>query len=323
MRKGLFIGLAVLAFLGKAKALEKDSTASHTSPAHFFRHIYENDFFDATDRYYTQGLRYELFLPLFGKSPVAHLLPGFRQHATNYFSISLMQDCFTPSSIRRDTIFTGDRPFAATAYLRQSRVSNDPEKNRRLTTDIDIGAMGPCAKCEEEQKAIHRALVNIQPLGWQFQMKSDLILDYSMLYEKAVVMKEYAEVRLQGNATVGTLYDFAGGGAQIRTGKMLSYYKAFGPGENKASSVLQCYAFLSGNAKVVGYNATMEGGVFDKESVYVIPPSAIERVVGMYQWGIVLSWKRLSLEYSNISITPEFKGGLSQAWGHINITVSF
>ena len=93
-----------------------------------------------------------------------------------------MQDCFTPASIRRDTFLRGDRPFAATMYLGHFKISNREEKKQRLISEIDLGAIGPCAVCEEEQKGIHRSLLNIQPLGWEFQISNDVLLNYRMRY---------------------------------------------------------------------------------------------------------------------------------------------
>jgi lipid A 3-O-deacylase len=315
--------LLLYALTGVTYAQSADSLPGTVSSIRFFRHIYENDFFDNTDMYYTQGLRYELFLPVFRKSPLSHLLIGFKRNAVKYYSISLNQDCYTPSSIRRDTLFTGDRPFAAALYVGSSLISNDANNKQRLSSELDLGVLGPCAKCEEEQKAIHRALVNIQPLGWQFQEKTDVLIDYSVMYEKGLVTKKYLEFILQGKGIIGSIYDYLNAGAMLRTGKMTGYFNALGPGETEESQKLQIYGYIKGYAQIVGYNASMQGGLFDRESVYTLPAQSIERVIWCFQYGAVVSWKHLSFELSNVEITPEFKNGMAHAWGHVNVTLAF
>jgi len=300
-----------------------DTSGSKVSSTRFFRHIYENDFFDNTDMYYTQGLRYELFLPAFRKFPLSYALFGLKNNAIKYYSLSLNQDCYTPSSIRRDTIFTGDRPFAGVVFLGSSLISNDDKNKQRLTSEIDIGGLGPCAQCEEEQKAIHRALVNIQPLGWQFQEKGDVLLDYSVFYEKGIVNQKYLEFILQGKGMIGTVYDYINTGAMLRMGKMDGYFKSFGPGESKESKKLQIWCFAKGYSQFVGYNASMQGGLFDRGSVYTVAPENIDRAVLYFQYGAVISWKHLSIEMSNVEISQEFRNGMTHAWGHVNVTVAF
>jgi lipid A 3-O-deacylase len=67
----------------------------------------------------------------------------------------------------------------------------------------------------------------------------------------------------------------------------------------------------------------MQGGTFNKNSIYVIRVGEVNRVVGTAYAGIVLAYKRLSIEYTKAYITPEFSGGLAHGWGHCNISFSF
>lgn len=159
--------------------------AQHGDPG-WFRFQYDNDFFHATDRYYTQGIKLELAAPFMHRSPVCHLLVDLGEGTMKRQVFFAQQDCFTPSSIRRDTILRTDRPFAAVLYIGQRSISNDTERKRTLTTAISLGVIGPCAVCAEEQVGIHRALDNIAPLGWQFQVGSDVILNYSAAMDQRV-----------------------------------------------------------------------------------------------------------------------------------------
>jgi lipid A 3-O-deacylase len=303
----------------------QDSTAGFKSrlPLSSSSLQYDNDFFSATDIYYTQGIRYELVLPVFFKSPLSYLLPHFKEGARNYSGIALEQDCFTPSSIRRDTVFTGDRPFAAIAFGGQFLISNDALHTQRLSSEFDLGILGPCAKCEEEQKGIHRMLVNIQPLGWQFQLKQDVIVSYSLSYDKAIYSARFLELIGQGGFTAGSLYDKIWTGAMLRTGLLNPFFENYIPGETAAARKIHLTGFLKARIQGTAYDATMEGGLFDRNSIYQLAPSSLQRNLYFLQYGLIFTWKRLSLEYSKVLISREFKAGLDHGWGHCDIRFGF
>lgn len=296
----------------------------------YYKHNYENDFFVSTDRYYTQGVYLEFFLPVFKKTLLAKtLLPlnprwGRKdKKVLNYYGMSLERQGFTPRSIRYDGIFYGERPYAAVVYITHSLVSIDPEKEWKLTSRINLGCIGPNLRGAEEQKAIHRSLVNIQPLGWENQIENDYVLNYDLFLEKGLISTKFFEMTGIAEARAGTLYDDFSLGSMIRFGWMQPYFSNLGTTRDKGARKFQFYLFAKGKIKAVGYNATMQGGVINRNSVYTIPADDIERFVGIVYYGIVIAYKRVSLEQSIASITPEFKGGLSHGWGRFGISVCF
>lgn len=289
----------------------------------YLRINYDNDFFNATDMYYTQGIRLEYIAPFLRYSPFSYALIRLGGQAQNYFGIAVEQDCFTPSSIRHNEIFYGERPYAATAFLSNQLISINSQRKQRLTTQLDIGAVGPCAKCEEEQKGIHRALVNIQPLGWQFQVSNDLVVNYNLQFEQGLLTREHIQLVGYGGIRVGSLYDDANAGALLRLGWMPSYFEHLGIVKNATSHKFQLYFTGRAQAELVGYNATMQGGLFNRSSVYTIPDSQVARYVLLGSAGAVLAYKRLSLEYTRVYISREMTTGLYHGWGHVNITICF
>ncbi|MES2140046.1 MAG: lipid A deacylase LpxR family protein [Bacteroidota bacterium] len=299
----------------------------------YFRFNYDNDFFSATDRYYTQGISLELIMPFIKKSPLSKLLIPINKNALNYYGINFEQDGFTPRSIRHDSIFFGERPYASVFFVSHFLISINAEKKQRLSTSLDLGIIGPEAKGEEEQKGIHHALKNIQPLGWEYQIASDYVVNYNVKFEQGVYLKKQIECIGFVSSRLGTLYDDISIGAMIRTGSMQSYFKNLGMsptsykgdqnGSEERTNKFQCYVFGKAELKTVAYNATMQGGMFNKNSIYTIPSKDIKRLVGALSGGIVLAYKRVSLEYTKVYLGPEFKNGLSHAWGHCCITVCF
>lgn len=303
-----------------ADSLSKNSTSKDS----YFRFNYDNDFFSATDIYYTQGTYFELITPWIKKIPLSHVLLPLKG-ATNYYGLEFEQDVFTPSSIRRDTVFTGDRPFSAAVYISQFLVSVQQEKKMRLSSKIDFGLLGPCAKGKETQQNIHRWLDNIQPLGWQYQVASDYIINYDLLFEKGLFLRKGIEIIGTAGLRAGTLYTDAAAGAMLRTGWMNSWFRNLGLTryDKENTRKFQAYLFFKGEAKAVAYNASLQGGVFNHTSIYTISADKTERVVYKGAYGIVLAYKRVSLEYTKVFLTPEFYKGSDHSWGHCNISVCF
>ncbi len=329
--QNIFLRFFILVSLFSSAAIAQQDTAGihikQQKPDSYFRINYDNDFFSATDRYYTQGIYLELITPFIKKSPISKLLIPLGKEALNYYGINFEQDGFTPRSIRHDSIYYGERPYASIFFVSHFLVSINTVKKQRLSTSLYLGIIGPDAKGEEEQKAIHKALKNIQPLGWQYQIAGDYIVNYNVKFEQALFSNKRLELIASAAGRAGTLYDDIGAGMMLRTGLFQGYFKNSGLTKqndpNLKTSNFQCYVFGKAELKAVGYNATMQGGMFNKNSVYTIPASDITRAVGTAYLGIVLAYKRLSIEYTKVYLSPEFKNGLSHGWGHCNITICF
>lgn len=318
--RGLSLLFLLISFGLKAQTDSLQKLLDKTN--RYFSFNYDNDFFSATDRYYTQGVYIELIAPFLKKSPLSRVLIPLNKRSQHYYGFAARQDCFTPGSIRYDTLNYLDRPFAATMYISQFLVSIDDIKKRRFTTKLDLGIIGPCAVCEEEQKGIHRALVNIQPLGWENQLSTDYILNYSLGLEQGLFSSNYFEAIASGDLRAGTIYDDVSLSLMVRGGFMAGYFKQLGIIRNATKNKFQFYAFAKAKTKFVGYNAPMQGGLFDKD-IHSLPASSINRYVLQGTYGIVIAYKRFSAEYTKVYQSPEFVRGRYHGWGHCNITICF
>lgn len=288
-----------------------------------FALAYENDVLKAglgapTDYYYTGGTFLDFNLPCLQKNPVSKILVRLPHSYDESFGISLNSLGFTPTNTESDTIVTGDRPFAGTIYLGLNRVSCNPLKQWRLTSRIDVGAIGPVAGAYETQKFIHEQTNNNPPHGWQFQIENDLYLNYSLKLEKGLTNKNIVELIGYGTVNAGTIYSNANVGLKIRAGRMDHYFKA--PGY---SGRFQFWVYTAGEAKVVAYDATLQGGLFNNNSVYTITPEKMERAVFSMNAGVVLAYHKFRVEYFNTFLTREFEGGLQHAWGHFGVQYIF
>ncbi|MEO5642724.1 MAG: lipid A deacylase LpxR family protein [Bacteroidia bacterium] len=284
---------------------------------------YENDLltvpvYGRTDYYYTGGSFIEFNLPALRKNPVSKILLKLEQGRDESFGISINNLGFTPTSIKSDTLLSADRPFCGTLFLGLNRVSCNKNKQLRLSCELDLGVIGPLAFGYETQKFIHSHTNNPIPHGWQFQIANDLYLNYSLRLEKGLLIKNIFEMIAYGNVNAGTIYDNAALGLKIRTGRMDPYFNAA-----SYSKRLQFYLYAGAEAKVTGRDATLQGGLFNHASTYVIANENINRAILLETAGVVFAFKRIRIDYYNVFITPEFKGGRKHAWGHLGLTFAF
>lgn len=74
---------------------------------------------------------------------------------------------------------------------------------------------------------------------------------------------------------------------------------------------------------LIGYDATLQGGVFNNDSPYTIPSEEITRLTGQFNYGFILKTKTLYFEYSRTVLTREFDSGSPTKWGGIRIGFTF
>jgi len=308
-------------------SFQMQAQQSILNPDRYLNLNYDNDFFSGTDRYYTQGIKIELIAGIAKKIPSSKILLRLPGTTMNYYGLALEQDGFTPRSIRKDSIQYGERPYCGSFFLSNNLISMNKEMKIRLNTQIDLGMIGPAAKGEEEQTAIHKAIGGLEPLGWQYQVKNDLILNYRTGVEKGLFSNSYFDLMAISEAKVGTMYDDLSGGIFLRLGLKHDYFANLGTSRTYLSKRfadrMQCYVFAKGIAKAVLYNATLQGGLFSKNDPYTLPASAIKRGVALAYTGAVLSFGRVKLEYTKAFLSPEFTKGLSHKWGHCNLSICF
>lgn len=296
-------------------------TLAGNDSAHYARtlHItYDNDFFTATDYYYTQGIRIETDFPFLSRNPLSKTLLRLPHGRDEAFGISINQQCFTPTSIREDRILDTDRPFAGAIFLGLNRVSAAEEKKLRLASELDLGGAGPCSSCQQTQESIHTWLHNVYPHGWQFQVRNGPVINYSVKLEKGFFERRFFDARGFGDFSAGTLYSNAGAGFTLRAGRMDPYFRPF-----SKTGGFRLWVFAGGDVHAIGYDATLEGAAFSKGNSYLIDPGNIERLVWGGGGGIVLSYRELRVEYAERFLSPEFRGGLKHAWGHCNVSWNF
>lgn len=102
----------------------------------------------------------------------------------------MQQGIFTPKSTRNNGIIAGERPYAALFFLSHLLSSINIKTKQRLHANMNLGIIGPYAKGAEEQRALHKWLNNSQPMAWEYQIATDLIINYSVGFEQGLYVKK-------------------------------------------------------------------------------------------------------------------------------------
>lgn len=283
----------------------------------YFRLTYDNDFFSATDKYYTQGANIEMASPALKKYWISKLLvaPGYGYAR---YRIAGVHEGYTPTKIERSDVLYGDRPFAACWYVKTFQISIDTIHAQRFSTTLSTGVIGPAALGGEMQTFLHRALGNVIPHGWDNQIANDVILNYQVNYEKQLVAYRHAFLLDAGGMVrAGTLSDKATLGITLMAGHFESPYS----NSRLSARSFRIYAYERPEVNYVAYDATLQGGIFNRHSPYTLSANDINKITFQNRFGFVVTYRKLYLEYFQALLSREFRTGDYHVWGGIQLAV--
>lgn len=301
-----------------AQKIDHTSSFRQINSSSYFRFNYDNDYFASADKNYTQGYQLELVLPFLEKNPANFL---FLQPKNNelIYGLAVEHIGFTPDDYESREIQVGDRPFAAAIMLKSFLVAKDTINSSRLVSALSLGIIGPGAFGGEMQRSIHEATGNKIPYGWRNQIKNDLVLNYQLGYEKQFFRyADFFSLQGQSEINLGTLFTNASLGANATLGIINNGFSSV-----KNKNKFEVYAFAQPLIKLIGYDASLQGGLFNNDSVYTISSSEVKRLTAQFNFGLIVKTKTLYFEYTRTTTTPEFEGGDVANWGGIKVGFTF
>lgn len=300
----LLASLLIAPGMASAYGVDENDSSDFVGKGRLLRFDYANDYFTATDHYYTQGLGLQYYDPALARSPLMRALLSLPEEKA--YGLDLRNSGFTPSRLNFDAPLIGDRPFAATLTLGHVLISRDRARGLTLTARLDAGMIGQAAGGKWQQVGIHRATGNLLPHGWDNQIRNDLALDYSLRLEKTFAAARYGDLGAYGEATVGTLYDNAALGLSGRAGRI------------EAGASRRYYLFGRAESKLIGYDATLQGGLLNRGSPYTLTSPQVRRSVVRADLGFVYDRGRYAVIVTRTFLSPEFTNGLSHQWVEIS-----
>lgn len=307
----------------------------------------ENDYFADTDSGYSSGLKlswssgiedeypkdiwpHRWLYPLIKKIPFEKK-PDRQRNIT----FSLGQNIFTPEDIETEELVEDDRPYAGITYLSlgfHSRLMREMD-----SVEVTMGLVGPNSYAEECQKAVHQVFDDIEPKGWDNQLKNEPIL--GLVYEHKKKLTEpdpdaglgYDMIFNTGGG-IGNALTYYNLGLLFRTGWNLpndfgvmpirpisAWNSATGNRNGRLSSKIGVQFFVSVEGRAVLRNILLDGNTFtDSHSVDKKP------VVGDAMAGVNISLGRGQLSFAYVSRSKEFDTqNKAQQFASINFSYAY
>ena len=277
-------GLAGATDLGKELADEYREARSKGARSTLFTIDNDSLLLNRDDGFYSSGLKLEqqFVLPRAG----GQLVYGWR----------IGQELYTASDINLppNQISPLDHPYAGWLYAGGYR--EEQRADGSFTRyGFDLGCLGPCAGGRPTQTALHRLINQPLPQGWSSQVKNELGL---------VLMADVAPVRWTAGPGFDLTPVFRARLGNIHTDAAASLVMRLGQLDRPAAES-SLFGFLRADARLVGYNATLQGGAFSSDSPHTVDP---KRLVGELELGAEWRSGSLGLRASVIRRGNEIKG---------------
>jgi len=340
MKRGQFITLLWLSIYLTGTAYGQQQNTYR----HMFRAYEDNDLFNVvggvTDRGYTNGTRFDYFYVKDKRSNcfLHRIMPKAGDSSVNTYGFSVMQVMITPKNILRRIPLRNDFPYSGALFATHSLHSTNSIKKYSWQSELMLGVMGPPSLAQQTQESVHHLVGYFKPNGWDYQLKTDLLLNMSVAGEKQLAHIHKAVELIGGaQAFAGTAFNGLSAWSTLRFGKMEPYFNGYLSRYSTASgrrSRQQIYFIVRPSVELTLSNALIGGGIFNRRNRVIPPPDpnydetsneemVRERVVAKCDYGMVVSLGRVGISYTLTSMTPMVKGTGNQETSNISIFLAW
>lgn len=222
---------------------------------------------------------------------------------------------YTPEDKARKDLIQDDRPYAAALLVGLGY--NARKGNRLQTTQLKLGWLGPSARGEEMQKAVHKIVGDDEFQGWDNQLGDEplVMLQHERMHRFGWGTGQWTwDAITHYGGALGNYRTFLNGGAELRFGRHL--LEDFGStplrpaGENtapggaiQAGGPVRFNGFLTTDVRWVGRDITLDGNTWkDSHSV------DRRKVVGYAGYGVAIQKGRWKFALARYHSTREFNG---------------
>lgn len=250
-----------------------------------------------TDRYFTSGLRVEYGSLRRGKPTL-----GESTNSTTRQYWQLRQHIYTPENIESAVIVIDDRPFASYLVLSRGKEYCEELLGFDLLNEWTAGILGKYSGGGRMQNAFHDMVEFAERIpGWVHEVKPDLILNYRLQLIRSFKYGRRLRLNPRAAARLGSLHTDASAGL---TASLIAL---------QLNPDRQLRLELSGDVRLVGYNATLSGGLFNRDDRYrgVVRP---HRLVGRGSLDAFVDYDGWQLRGGVTTLSSEFDGGKPHIW---------
>ncbi|MEP7095405.1 MAG: lipid A-modifier LpxR family protein [Flavobacterium sp.] len=303
----------------------------------------DNDFLgiDNKDENYTGAAKIELLTPEIKWKWLPFY--KFKQDSTvlSIQRFGFGGTAYTPQDIAASEVVTGDRPYASLTFFSFGNVTYNNSKKIILQSDLIIGSIGSSGP-GNVQTYIHKnhwfGTDRPEPQGWgnQIGFNGSFIVNYNTQLEGLIKINENKSdfqwiipywvakadlgnymINLQGGLKLNLL-NFNSGAFQDYIAELPTIMR-----ETNKKKNFRFNFFVEPSFRLAAYNATLEGIMFNDNSVYKIEHSHVNRLLFEINSGINVNiGDFFYAKYSFYGRSKEYDGGkYFHTWG--GITVGF
>ncbi len=285
----------------------------------FFELKVSNDMTYFTDRYFSSGIRMNLYAPFMAKSPFNKIMLPHSKSSQNYYALTFTHNMYTPDYIDTLSDRSIDHPFAAYFLMGNRKESYNTIRRFKVTSELQLGFIGPLAGGKVFQNTLHEYIpIAGHVSGWENQINNHVCFQYSSLFEKGIADAHWLEVNAYAGAKLGIPHTEAQTGIFFRFGYFDDYFRNIGINKSKT---WQIWLFCAGDANYVIYNAVLQGGIINHKDSYTL--QTINPLIWHTRFGGTLVYKTLKFEIAQEVASPSFPTGLWYRWAYISLMVGF
>ncbi|MBK8611199.1 MAG: lipid A deacylase LpxR family protein [Chitinophagaceae bacterium] len=297
----------------------------------FFRLSVDNDALilsnNATDWGYTSGISIDFFYSAVkNRSDFfnwVNNLAGPNRVTTK--RLALTQLIMAPQETSLTIPARNDYSYAGALLALYSIHSANPLKKINLQSEWIIGLMGPLSFAQQTQNAFHRLIKDPLPMGWNYQLPTDLLVNYNVMAEKLILDNRFIGLVGGGELLLGSLTDGVSTHLLLQIGKNRRNYFS-GLNRQYFAEKKPNFSFLvKASTNLVFYNALLQGGLFNsqspvyqKHSVYGTGLSR-QKITGSLELKILVSTRKFTATFSQKITSTEFKGYGPHCVGNISV----
>lgn len=272
---------------------------------------YDNDLFVGEDYGNTQNVQVNIYTPRFEENAIFKLILGTKKDEQTKYGFGIQHSAFTPKKLSAEDVQFGDYPYAALLLFNFYREHIFKEKALIIGNSANIGFIGPGAGGKAIQTGIHRVTDDVIPQGWHNQIKNDVLLNYNIKVEKLLLSwSNNLMVSGTAQASIGTYFTGVSFGGNAQVGL---FNHSFLEGESKK---IEFSVYANPSIHFIGFDATLQGGLFSNKNAYTIDNKSLKRVIYSSTIGFALKIKSLSVSIHKFVNSEQFTGiGLKQNAG--------
>jgi hypothetical protein len=283
----VLIVLAACAFPAGALAAEEGPNPEGVAT---WRLVWDNDVVVNSDNQYSNGWSLQVHgqmaesldkargTPAFGTAMARWFLPDHRDGLYFREGWAVGQLIQTPDDIEREDLIEDDVPYAGVLAAQNTWIAYD---DRHLYGFGWLtGVIGPSAKGEEVQTWFHKLVNDDEPMGWENQVKNELLVNFYYEWKRKLVGSSFGDISSVMDARLGNLITAAQVGLEGRLGWhvpggfmyvpdpigwRLSYDSQLPPREPTNWTF---YGSLAAGVTFLGHTAVYDGNLFrDSHSI--------------------------------------------------------